>query len=107
MRLKSYMRLSEILNNVKSMKNKFVYVNRIAAVIIAVITTLTLIPTLRAAPTRGGCATPGVIEQYGIGGSTPLRWRTFVSNDGLKHPAIIVIHGGGFYSGDFDNRQTD
>ena len=88
------------------MKNKFVCLNRIALLIIAVVTTLILLPTLRAAPTRGGCATP-VIEQYGIGGSTPLRWRAFVPNDRLKHPAVIVIHGGGFNSGAFNDLQTD
>ena len=88
------------------MKNKLICLNRIALAIIAVVTTLILSP-LRAAPTRGGCATPGVIEQYGIGGSTPLRWRAFVPNDRLQHPAVIVIHGGAFLSGDFDDLQTD
>src|SRR5436190_15142140 len=95
----------------KSMKNKLVYLNRIASVIIAVITTLTLIPTLTATPpSRRGCATP-VIEQYGIGhsssGDTPLRWRAFIPNDSVTHPAIIVIHGGGFKGGDFDDTRTD
>ena len=89
------------------MKNKLVCLNRIALVIIAVVTTLILFPTLRAAPTRAGCGTPGVIEQYGIGGSTPLRWRAFVPNDRLQHPAVVVIHGGAFVSGDFNNIQTD
>jgi len=97
-------------NNVKSMKNKFVYVNRIASVIIAAVTILTLLPTLRAAQTGRGCATP-VIEQYGVAhssfGDTPLRWRAFIPTDGQTHPAIIVIHGGGFRSGDFDDIQTD
>jgi acetyl esterase/lipase len=88
------------------MKNRLVCLNRIALVIIAVVTTLTLFPTLRAAPTRGGCSRTA-IEQYGIGGSTPLRWRAFVPNDTLKHPAVIVIHGGAFISGDFNNIQTD
>ena len=94
----------------KSMKNKFVYLNRIALAIIAATTTLTLIPTLRAAPTDRGCATP-VIEQYGVGhnisGDTPLKWRAFIPNDGQTHPAIIVIHGGNFDAGDFTNTQTD
>jgi acetyl esterase/lipase len=97
-------------NNVKSMKNKFVYVNRIASVIIAVVTILTLFTPLRAAPTRRGCATP-VIEQYGVAhssfGDTPLRWRAFVPNDGVPHPAIIVIHGGGFKGGDFADTRID
>jgi len=93
------------------MKNKFAYLNRIASVIIAVITTLTLIPTLTATPpSRHGCATP-VIEQYGTGhspsGDTPLRWRAFIPNDSQTHPAMIVIHGGNFYGGDFTNEQTD
>src|SRR6266705_5776939 len=97
-------------NNMKSMKNKLVCPNRIALVIIAVVTTLILFPTLRAAPTRLGCATP-VVEQYGLGhspsGDTPLRWRAFIPPDGEIHPAIVVIHGGGFNSGDFTNTQTD
>src|SRR5438034_9062440 len=88
----------------KSMKNKLVYLNRIASVIIAVITTLSLIPTLTAEPPfRRACATP-VVEQYGIGhsssGDIPLRWKAFIPNDSGNHPAIIVIHGGGFKGGD-------
>ena len=83
---------------------------RIASVIIAVITTLTLFPTMAATPTRRACAT-GVIEQYGIGhsvsGDTPLKWRAFVPNDNGTHPAIIVIHGAFFNAGDFNNVQTD
>src|SRR5690242_7659432 len=59
--------------------------------IIAVVISLVLLPTLRAAPS-GECAT-AVIEQYGTGGSTPLKWRAFVPNDRLQHPAIVVIHG--------------
>jgi acetyl esterase/lipase len=98
------------LKHENPMKNKFVYLNRIALVIIAVVTILILFPTLRAAPTRRGCATP-VIEQYGIGhgpsGDTPLKWRVFVPNDGQTHPAIIVIHGGFFNAGDFINTRTD
>jgi acetyl esterase/lipase len=92
--------------NMKSIKNQLVGLNRIALVIIAFVTTLILLPTLGAAPTTSSCATP-VIEQYGIGGSTPLRWRAFVPNDGLKHPAVIVIHGGAFVSGDFNDIETD
>ena len=88
------------------MKNELVCLNRIALVIIAVVTTLILSPILRAAPARRGCATP-VIEQYGIGGSSSLRWRAFVPNDSEKHSAVIVIHGGNFFSGDFDDTQTD
>jgi len=92
------------------MKNKFVYLTRIALVIIAVVTTLIVFPTLRAAPTTRGCATP-VIEQYGVGhspsGDTPLRWRAFIPHDGQIHPAIIVIHGGHFNAGDFTDLQTD
>src|SRR5215475_14036621 len=92
------------------MKKKSVHLNRIALAIIAAATTLTLIPTLGAAPTGPGCATP-VIEQYGVGhgifGDTPLRWRAFVPDDGKAHPAILVIHGGNFDAGDFNNIQTD
>jgi acetyl esterase/lipase len=97
-------------NNMKSMKNKLLHLFRIASVIITVVITLTLFPTLRAEPATHGCAT-GVIEQYGTGhsvfGDTPLRWRAFVPNDRETHPAIIVIHGGHFYGGDFDKIQTD
>src|SRR5882762_375696 len=98
-------------NNMKSMKNELVYFNRIASVIIAVITTLTLIPTLTATqPSRSGCAI-GVTEQYGVGhsvfGDTPLAWRAFVPNDTATHPAIIVIHGGDFNAGIFNDTQTD
>jgi acetyl esterase/lipase len=94
----------------KSMNNKFICLNRIALVVIAIVTTLTLSLTLKAAPTRRGCATP-VIEQYGIGhsifGDTPLRWRAFIPNDGQTHPAVIVVHGAFFNAGDFNNTQTD
>jgi acetyl esterase/lipase len=98
-------------NNMKSMKNKLLYLNHIASVIIAVITTLTLIPTLTATePSRSGCVT-GVTEQYGIGhsvfGDTPLAWRAFVPNDNVTHPAIIVIHSGDFNAGTFKDTQTD
>jgi acetyl esterase/lipase len=94
----------------KSMKNRFAYLNRIGAATIAVLTTLILFPTLTAAPTRRSCATP-VIEQYGIAhspsGDTPLRWKAFIPPDREIHPAIIVIHGGKFDSGDFTHAQTD
>jgi len=84
---------------------------RIASVIIAVITTLTLISTLTAAsPSRRGCTT-SVIEQYGVGhgiaGDIPLKWRAFIPNDSAPHPAIIVIHSGRFNGGDFTNTRTD
>ena len=95
----------------KSMKDKLIYLNRIVPVIIAVITTLGLIPTLTATPpSRRACVTP-VIEQYGIGhsssGDIPLKWRVFIPTDGGTHPAIIVIHGGGFKGGDFHDTRTD
>lgn len=94
----------------QTMRNKFVHVNRIASVIIAVVTILTLLPALKGAETRRGCATP-VIEQYGVAhssfGDTPLRWRAFIPPDGQRHPAIIVIHGGEFRDGDFVNTRTD
>jgi acetyl esterase/lipase len=97
-------------NNMKSMKNKLLCLNRIASVIIAVITTLTLIPTLTATPESTHCVT-AVTEQYGIGhsvfGDTPLTWRAFVPNDNLTHPAIIVIHSGDFNAGTFNDTQTD
>src|SRR5260370_16447384 len=98
-------------NNMKSMKNELGDFNRIAWVIIAVITTLTLIPTLTATePSRNGCAI-GVTEQYGVGhsvfGDTPLAWRAFVPNDTATHPAIIVIHSGDFNAGTFNDTQTD
>jgi acetyl esterase/lipase len=95
----------------KSMKNRFVYLDRVGAATIAVVTTVILIPTLTATPpSRRDCATP-VIEQYGVGhstfGDTPLKWKAFIPNDGDTHPAIIVIHGGEFKDGDFTNTQTD
>jgi acetyl esterase/lipase len=94
----------------KSMKNRFAYLSRIGATTIAVVTTLILSPTLRAAPTRGGCGR-SAIEQYGVGQgvsrAVPLRWRAFVPNDTEEHPAVIVIHGGAFTSGDFNDLQTD
>ena len=94
------------------MKNKFVYLFPIASVIITVLTTLSLIPTLTATPpSLGGCGVTGVIEQYGTGhsvfGDTPLSWRAFVPPDGRIHPAVLVIHGGNFDGGDFTNIQTD
>ena len=97
-------------NNMKSMKNKLVCLNRIASVTIAVVTTFVLISTLTATPSTRSCAS-GVTEQYGIGhsvfGDTPLAWRAFVPNDNATHPAIIVIHGGDFYAGTFNDTQTD
>ena len=86
---------------------------RIASVTIAVITTLSLIPTLTATPTSTPACDPitPVIEQYGIGqsssGDTPLNWEAFIPPGGGTHPAIIVIHGGGFKDGDFADIQTD
>src|SRR5215470_4937544 len=96
----------------KSMRNTLLYLFRIASVITTFITTLGLIPTVMATPaSQRGCRVTSVTEQYGIGhsifGDTPLSWRAYVPNDGQIHPAIIVIHGGGFYSGDFTNVQTD
>jgi hypothetical protein len=98
-------------NNMNSMKNKLLYLSRIASVIIAVIMTLTLIPTLTATePSTSGCVT-SVTEQYGTGqsvfGATPLAWRAFVPNDTGTHPAIIVIHSGDFNAGTFKDTQTD
>lgn len=94
----------------KSMEGTFARLTRIALVTIAILTTLTLFPTLNAAPATSGCAT-AVVEQYGIGhsvfGDTALQWRAFVPNDGKTHPAIIVIHGAFFNAGNFFNTQTD
>src|SRR5262245_8009502 len=94
----------------KSMKTKFLYLNRLALVVIAVATPLTLFPTLRAAPTGSACAT-AVVGQYGVGhstfGDTPLYWRAFVPDDGRTHPAIVVIHGAFFNAGNFFNTETD
>ena len=87
---------------------------RIASVMVAAITVLSLIPILTATPpSRGGCGVTAVIEQYGTGhspsGDTPLRWSAFIPTDAKIHPAIIVIHGGNFNSGDFlgNDTQTD
>jgi acetyl esterase/lipase len=90
----------------KSMKNQLISLNRIALVIITVVTTLISFPTLRAAPTTRVCVT-GVSEQYGVGGNTPLIWRAFIPHDSEIHPAIIVIHGGHFSANDFSTTQTD
>src|SRR5258708_1125585 len=86
---------------------------RIASVMIASITTLSLIRTLTATPPTNGWGVTPVLEQYGLGhsrsGDTPLLWEVFVPNDTQIHPAIIVIHGGNFSSGDFngEDRQAD
>ena len=94
----------------KTTKNKFLHIYRTASAIMGVVTVLTLLAVPGVAQTRRGCATP-VIEQYGVGhssfGDTPLRWRAFIPTDGQRHPAIIVIHGGEFKTGDFTNTRTD
>jgi acetyl esterase/lipase len=81
---------------------------------VAAITALSLIRTLMAAPpSTGGCGVTAVLEQYGTGhsssGDTPLQWEAFVPRDTGTHPAVIVIHGGNFNSGDFlgNDTQTD
>src|SRR5262245_23193592 len=94
----------------KSRKNQLVGGNPIALVVVAIVITVILFPTLRAAPNRSGCGRLA-IEQYGVGqgvsGAVPLKWRAFVPNDTEKHPAVIVIHGGAFTSGGFNNLPID
>jgi acetyl esterase/lipase len=96
----------------KSVRNKSLHLFRIVSAIPTFITTLSLIPTVMAAPqSQRGCGVTPVIEQYGIGhspsGDTPLTWKAFIPPDGRRHPAIIVIHGGNFNSNDFTETQTD
>ena len=79
--------------------------------LIAAITALSLIRTLTATPPlTNGCGVTPVLEQYGLGhsrsGDTPLLWEVFVPNDTQMHPAIVVIHGGNFSSGDFNGHDT-
>ena len=97
-------------NHMKSMK--FTHLVRITSATITALTTLSLISTLKATPpSTNGCGVAGVIEQYGVGsspfGDTPLNWRAFVPSDTGVHPAVIVIHGGDFYGGIFNDTQTD
>jgi acetyl esterase/lipase len=77
---------------------------------IVAITALSLIGTLTATPPTNGCGVTPVLEQYGLGhsrsGDTPLLWEVLVPNDTETHPAIIVIHGGNFSSGDFNGHDT-
>src|SRR6267378_4440346 len=78
---------------------------------IAAITALSLIPTLTATPpSTDGCGVTPVLEQYGVGhsrsGDTPLEWEAFIPTDAETHPAVIVIHGGDFNSGDFNGHDT-
>ena len=97
-------------NDMKPMK--FIQLVRITSATITILTTLSLIPTLKATPpSTNSCGVAGVIEQYGIGsspfGNTPLNWRVFVPSGTGVHPAVIVIHGGDFNSGTFNDTQTD
>jgi acetyl esterase/lipase len=104
------------MNNIESeaegvfMNSKWLRLNRAVSVTIVIIGTLSLVPKSKAAPTGTGCAT-AVVEQYGVGqstfGDTPLYWRAFVPDDGLTHPAIVVIHGAFFNAGNFFNTETD
>src|SRR5690349_17690178 len=72
---------------------------------------LSLVRTsMQAAPSTGGGGVLSVVGQYGIGhgrsGGTPLEWRACIPADAETHPAIVVIHGGNFYSGDFLSNDT-
>ena len=85
--------------------------NRIASVLIAAITVLSLIRTLAATtPSTNGCGVTPVLEQYGVGhgraGDIPLLWEVFLPNDANTHPAVVVIHGGNFSTGDFNGHDT-
>src|SRR5262249_1449852 len=84
---------------------------RIASITTAAIAVVSLIGMLKAtSPPTNGCGVTPVLEQYGLGhsrsGDTPLLWEVFVPNDTETHPAIIVIHGGNFSSGDFNGHDT-
>ena len=52
----------------------------------------------------------GTLEQYGTTSTgVALRWTAFVPHDGGRHPAVLVLHAGGFKSGDAgpDNVSED
>ena len=52
----------------------------------------------------------GTLEQYGTtSNGVALRWTAFVPHDGGRHPAVLVLHAGGFKSGDAgpDNVSED
>ena len=57
-------------------------------------------PTLAPRPTQDPAP---VTEQYGVGssllGNTPLYWDAYIIPTGT-HPAVLVIHGGGFKDGE-------
>jgi acetyl esterase/lipase len=61
------------------------------------------IPTPRPRPTLAPRVTQAITEQYGIGtspfGNTPLYWDAYIIPIGI-HPAVLVIHGGGFKEGE-------
>jgi acetyl esterase/lipase len=85
--------------------------NQLASLTIAAIIALSLIRSLTATPPfTSGCSVTPVLEQYGVGhsrsGNTPLQWEVFLPNDAQTHPAVIVIHGGNFSSGDFNGHDT-
>src|SRR6476646_2090345 len=47
-----------------------------------------------------GLAQAQTFEQYGTTDTgVALRWKAFTPGDGLPHPAILVLHPGGFKSG--------
>jgi len=46
-------------------------------------------------------AADGLWEQYGVASTgVTLRWKVFTPPDPGPHPAVIVLHGGGFKAGD-------
>jgi len=59
-------------------------------------------PTPRPRPTSVPRSIIPVTEQYGVGtsrfGNTPLYWTAYIIPIG-RHPAVLVIHGGGFKDG--------
>ncbi len=49
---------------------------------------------------RDSVLTVGSLEQYGTASTgVALRWKAYAPPDGDRHPAVIVLHAGGFKSG--------
>ena len=58
-------------------------------------------PAFTTSPLSGPVNVAGTLEQYGTTlTGVALRWKAFAPAEGGKHPAVLVIHGGGFRSGD-------
>jgi acetyl esterase/lipase len=75
---------------------------KIAAMIVSSFLAIVSNPNAFATPTPTPTPITAIHEQYGVGpssfGNTPLYWDAYVIPTGT-HPAVLVIHGGGFKSG--------